>query len=289
MNIYEVHKANPDIFTPITLKNQLFLYYHCPQNEKIVQLYSNHNQITFSIGGKRILRHGTKKWVLSGNQGFLLKRGAYSQELPYDYSGWEVMVLYLEDNYLKSIFEEFREYLPLKNLPDLGIDMIQQFEIDDRIRNNYRSLLPYFSNPPALPDPIFEGKFKELLFNILIHPGNKQILAYINQIISGYITPIWEVMETNYYYDLSISEFAEIANRSTSTFRRDFEEHYRATPGKWLTNKRLERAQLFLTTSDKPISDITYDCGFKNVSHFSKIFKEKFKESPTQYRIHHKK
>lgn len=284
MNIYEVHKANPNIFTQLTLRDQLFCYYQCPQKEKIVQLYSNHNQLSFTISGKRILRHGNKKWILNGDRGFLVKRGAFFQELPENYSDWKVLVLYLKDNYLKSVFEEFRDYLPLIDLPEVNSEMIQQFEVDNRIRNCYNSLLPYFSNPNLLLDSIFEGKFKELLYNILIHPNNKQILVYVNQIIDGYSTPIWEVMEANYYYDLSISEFAEISNRSTSTFRRDFKEHYSTTPGKWLTERRLEKAELLLRSSEKSIWDITFECGFKNVSHFSRIFKDRFDSSPTKYR-----
>ena len=287
MNIYEIHKTNPDIFTQLSLKDQLFLYYKCPQKEKILQLYSNHNQLTFTINGKRIIRHGNKKWITNRDQGFLLKRCAFIQELPSDYSGWEVLVLYLKDDYLKAIFEEFRQYLRLDNLPEVGVDMIQVIEINDQIRNSYESMLPYFARPHLLPDAIFEAKFKELLFNILTHPPNSHILAYINQIMGNYVIPIWEVMESNYFYDLKIAEFAEIANRSTASFRRDFVEYYHTSPGKWLTNKRLEKAMLLLETSDKSIGDITFDCGFKNVSHFSRIFKEKFSLSPTKYRMAH--
>lgn len=285
MNIYEIHKENPDIFTQLSLRDQLFCYYECPQKEKIVQLYSNHNQLTFTLSGKRILRQGDNKWTLSQENGFLVKRGAFFQELPNNYSDWVVLVLYLKDDYLKKVFEEFRPHFSLANLPMVDLKMIQEFAINDKIQNSCKSLLPYFSNPQLLPDSIFEGKFRELLFNILIHPKNKQILAYINQITEDYVVPIWEVMEANYYYDLKISEFAEIANRSTSTFRRNFEEHYGTTPGKWLTNKRLERAKLLLISSEKTIGDINFDCGFKNISHFSRIFKDKFNVSPTKYRL----
>lgn len=284
MNIYEIHKSNPDLFPQLTLRDQLFLYYKCPQKEKILQLYSNHNQLTFTLSGKRIIHHGNKRWVLNSHQGFLVKRGAYHQEFPSDFSGWEVLVLYLKDDYLKNIFEEFRKYLPLNNLRETNREMIQEFELNTQIRNCYESLIPYFSKFHLLPDPIFEGKFKELLFNILIHPNNHQILAYINQLVDGYVTPIRQVMESNYYYDLKISEFAEIANRSTATFRREFKKHYHTTPGRWLTNRRLERASVLLQTTKKTISEITLDCGFKNVSHFSRIFKQKFDLSPTKYR-----
>ncbi|WP_370480366.1 helix-turn-helix domain-containing protein [Tamlana flava] len=288
MNIYEIHKSNPDIFNQLSLNNQLFCYYECPQKEKILQLYSNHNQLTFTISGKRIIKHGDKTWVLNDQQGFLLKRGAFHQELPNDFTDWKVLVLYLKDDYLKKIFDEFRNYLPLNKLPGTNAEMINQFMLNDQIRNSYTSLLPYFDNQELLPDTIFEGKFKELLYNILAHPGNKHILAYINQIAGDYVIPIWEVMEANYIYNLKISEFAEISNRSTSTFRRDFEKHYGTTPGKWLTVKRLEKASLLLSSSEKSISDITFDCGFENVSHFSRIFKDKYKTAPSEYRIKNK-
>lgn len=288
MNIYEIHKTNPDIFTQLSLKNQLFLYYKCPQTDQILQLYSNHNQIAFTISGKRIIHHGDNKWIANREQGLLIKRCAFLQELPSDYSGWEVLVLYLKDNYLKKIFEEFRQNLNMNNLPQVSLDMIQVFKINTHIRNCYDSLLPYFEKPQLLPDTIFEGKFKELLFNLLAHPENKHILAYINQITGDYVIPIWEVMEANYFYNLKISEFAEIANRSTSTFKRDFEKHYSTTPGKWLTVKRLEKSRLLLSSSEKSINDITFDCGFENVSHFSRIFKDKFNFSPTEYRNQNK-
>jgi AraC-like DNA-binding protein len=284
MNIYEVHKANPDIFTQLTLKDQLFLYYRCPQRDQILQLYSNHNQLAFTLSGKRIIRHGNKEWITNTEQGFLLKRCAFLQEMTPDYDGWEVLVLYLKDDYLKNVLEEFRQFLKLEDLPQPDTEMIQVFEVNDRIRTSYQSLIPYFGKTHLLPNSIFEAKFKELLFNILSHPPNSHILAHINQIVSDYATPIWEVMEAHYSYDLKVSEFAEIANRSTATFRREFIEHFKTTPGKWLTNRRLEKAVMLLKTSNKTISEITFDCGFKNVSHFSRIFKDKFQISPSKFR-----
>lgn len=284
MNIYEIQKANPDIFTRLFLKDQLFCYYECPQKEKIIQLYSNHNQLTFTLNGKRIITHGNYRWTATDKKGILLKRGAFHQEIPDDFADWKVLVIYLKDDYLKKVFEEFRPHFSLSNLLESDTSMMQEFTINEQIQNSYKSLLPYFSKPQLLPDAIFEGKFKELLFNILMHPENRQILAYVNQIVDGYTVPVWEIMESNYYYDLTIAEFANMANRSTSTFRREFEEHYQTTPGRWLTAKRLEKAAVLLRSSGRSISEITFDCGFKNISHFSRIFKENFQLSPTEYR-----
>ena len=285
MDLYEIHKSDPGIFSRLTLRNQLFFYYHCPQLEQIIQLYSKHNILVFTLSGSRIIHHGDKKWISNRNHGLLLKRGAFAQELPSDYSGWEVIVIHLKDGYLKKVFEEFRPYLRSEDLQKEDVEMLEEFAISDETRNCYESLIPYFSNPQTLPDTILEGKFKELLFLILSNPSNGHILAYINQIVDDYRKPIWEVMESNYFYNLNISEFAEIAKMSTATFRREFKDYYKTTPGKWLTTRRLEKATTLLKTTNKTVSEITFDCGFKNLSHFSRIFKEKLKLSPKDYRL----
>ena len=286
MDLYEAHISNPELFQQFSLKDTLFLHYTCPQQEKILQLYSKYIQFNFTLSGKRIIGQGNQRWVANTNKGLVVKKCAFLQELPDNYEGWDVLLFYVKDDYLRSVFDEFRSYLPLTDLPEPNVEMIEMFEIDDQIRSCYQSFLPYFGNNKPLPESVLENKFKELLFNIFSHPKNKHILAYILKIVDRYQTPIWEVMEENYMYDLKIQDYANIANRSSSTFKRDFKKYYHTTPGKWLVNRRLQRAKAFLETTDKPISDVAYECGFKNISHFSRVFKKKFNSSPSYFQKH---
>jgi AraC family transcriptional regulator, exoenzyme S synthesis regulatory protein ExsA len=221
--------------------------------------------------------------VFSPKKGSLIKKCTFLQELAADYTGWDVLVFYLKDDYLKSVFNEFRSHLSLTDLPEPNKEMIEMFEVDEHIRSCYKSFLPYFRNSKRLPESVLENKFKELLFNIFSHPENKHILAYILKIVDRYQTPIWEVMEENYMYNLKIEDFANLANRSLSSFKRDFKKHYKTTPGKWITNRRLKRAKAFLETTDKTISEVAFECGFKNTSHFSRVFKNKFSITPSDF------
>lgn len=286
MDLYELQLSNPKLFPQFSVKDTLVLYYTCPQRDKIMQLYSKHTQILFTLSGKRIQKHGDQTWIHSSEKGGIVKKCAFLQELPADYSGWDTLVFYMKDDYLRFIFEEFRSYLSLSDLPEPNKEMIEMFEIDEQIRSCYTSFLPYFGNNKPIPESVLENKFKELLFNIFSNPKNKHILAYVLKIVDRYQTPIWEVMEENYSYDLKIEDFANLANRSLSTFKRDFKKHYQTSPGKWLTNRRLQRAKAFLETSDKTIGQIVYECGFENVSHFSRVFKKKFNISPSTFQKH---
>nr|WP_295935077.1 AraC family transcriptional regulator [uncultured Dyadobacter sp.] len=97
-------------------------------------------------------------------------------------------------------------------------------------------------------------------------------------------TSLPEVMEANYLYNLSLSEFARISNRSLATFKREFKATFYVSPGKWLITRRLDYAQLLLFTTRKSINEITLESGFENTSHFSRVFKERFGTSPLHFR-----
>jgi AraC-like DNA-binding protein len=131
---------------------------------------------------------------------------------------------------------------------------------------------------------LLELKFKELLFTIFTEPGNAGLLSYVASIADQYKTPIREIMEANFMFHLSVAEFARMAGRSLTTFKKDFYKEYHTSPGKWLTEKRLEFAKLLLETSNDPVGEIALQSGFENISHFSRVFKEKHATSPNQYR-----
>lgn len=284
MDIFELQKANPTLFPQFSVKDILFLYYNCPQREKILRLYSKHIQCNLTINGSRIINFRGKKYISNKYKGSFLKRSAYIQELPPLNPGWNGLVFYLKDDYLRSTFDEFRPHLDLVNLPEVTAENVLTFEINDQIRDCYKSFLPYFDQDQKLPETLLESKFKELLFIIFSQPRNKHILAYVLSIVDEYETPIWESMEINYMFDLKLEEFASLSNRSLSKFKRDFNHYYKKSPGKWLTEQRLLLAKSKLVSSKKTIREIAFDCGFNNASHFSRIFKETYNITPTHYR-----
>jgi transcriptional regulator GlxA family with amidase domain len=163
-----------------------------------------------------------------------------------------------------------------------------EIHVSDTTRSFFYGMIPYFNQgtPPA--ESLLELKFKELLLNLLSDPQNSDMLAYIRSIEGQRKTPVWQVMESNYIYNLSVGEFARLAQRSIAAFNRDFREYYGTTPGKWLSEKRLSRARQLLHGSERSVSEIADDCGFENLTHFSRVFKEKYSLSPMQYRKNEK-
>lgn len=92
-----------------------------------------------------------------------------------------------------------------------------------------------------------------------------------------------DFMQKNFRLDYSMSEFARASGRSLSTFKRDFRKISELSPERWLTDYRL-RSSVELLRRGRRVSDACFDVGFKNVSHFSAIFKRKFGVTPGEVR-----
>nr|WP_281503845.1 AraC family transcriptional regulator [Arenibacter sp. F26102] len=91
-------------------------------------------------------------------------------------------------------------------------------------------------------------------------------------------------MLENFQYNLKIEDFAKLCGKSLSTFKREFKEYFNTTPGKWLINKRLDYSKVLLIGTNLTVSEVGYDSGFKNNSHFIQAFKKKTKLTPSQYK-----
>ncbi|MEP2773266.1 MAG: AraC family transcriptional regulator [Fulvivirga sp.] len=286
INTYDLQVSQPNNFKQFAVKDMLIVYYRCPQVEKQLSLFTHFNEIAFTLSGKKTINKGGKSWVLSENKSLFFRRGAYSQELD-ETSGWEVLAFYFKDDFLRKIFDEYKFHLPLKSLPEPPKETLIEIKVNETARAFFYSIIPYFNQKQPPPKNLLESKFKELLYTILSNPANVDLLAYVNSIQDQYKTPLWEVMEANYTYNLTIDQFAKIAQRSTATFKREFYNYFHTTPGKWLTKKRLEHARLKIENTKDTISAIAYDSGFVNESHFSRIFKNKYGMSPKAYREKH--
>lgn len=281
-NVYDYITCRPKEFKQLASNDLLFLHYKCPQESKYVYVYNHFNQIAFTLQGSKTFHLGTQSWVMTEDSTHFAKKGAWKQENA-DLQ-WELLAFYFPDEFLCRFYEENRQLLLVKNLPNVSGEMLIKIKINEATLAFFYSVLPYFKQQPAPSANLLELKFKELLFNILSNPENTELLAYVYYLSNFQKPPLKDVMESNFCFNLSLAEFARIAQRSVSTFKRDFEALYHTTPGKWLTDKKLNYAKHFLLTSEKNINEIVYDSGFENVSHFSRVFKEKFGMAPLQFR-----
>jgi transcriptional regulator GlxA family with amidase domain len=56
------------------------------------------------------------------------------------------------------------------------------------------------------------------------------------------------------------------------------------SPHQYLADVRLNHAKILLTTTEQPVTDIAFACGYNSLEHFTTAYKRKFKTSPGQQR-----
>jgi len=98
------------------------------------------------------------------------------------------------------------------------------------------------------------------------------------------INPVYAYLVENFRKQVSLDVAAGIANMTTNAFCKYFKKITRKTFMETIIEYRLNYAIQQLVQTDKPISEISFESGFGDVSHFYKTFKQKMNISPLNYR-----
>lgn len=86
-----------------------------------------------------------------------------------------------------------------------------------------------------------------------------------------------------YMYDISLKDLADYLDLNTNYFCKFFKEITQNSPIEYLNYYRIECAKEKLKESHLSITEIAYDCGFNDLSHFTKVFKKYTNMTPRNY------
>ena len=161
-----------------------------------------------------------------------------------------------------------RSKISLCKLPSKRPDIVSLFE----------SMTPYFDSGIQPTEELLKLKMTEGVYVLL--NTDKNLYASLFDFADPWKPDILEFLEKNYMNELSIEEIANYTGRSLATFKRDFKKISSLTPQKWIIRRRLEAAHELILSGKRKVTEVCFDVGFKNLSHFSKVYKEMYGCSP---------
>lgn len=85
---------------------------------------------------------------------------------------------------------------------------------------------------------------------------------------------------------LTLGGVAKAVNSSVFHFCKLFKKVTGVNFTNYVSRVRLEKARKLLTNPNQRISEAAYEVGFQSLTHFNRIFRRVFGESPTEYRAH---
>lgn len=95
---------------------------------------------------------------------------------------------------------------------------------------------------------------------------------------------IFNFVKEHYTRSIKLEEVAEIAGMTVPAFCRYFKKITKKTFTAFVNEYRVAHAAKLLHEKQISISEVCYDSGFNNISHFNRLFKDFFGKTPSVYR-----
>lgn len=191
-------------------------------------------------------------------------------------SEWEItnpfrfVHLYLSDAKLRSMFSETHD-CDARQLHLTEANFIDEPTVAQPLAELARA---------AVSDNILhaESALAELIGTL---PGHRTRLR--GGLAPHVLRRVEEYIEAYLATTIHLNDLANLAGMSEFHFHRMFRMVRGFPPHTWITERRVRLAKQLLR-SDRPISEITADCGFSSQSHLTRVFRDKTGRTPAQYR-----
>jgi len=277
-----------DRYKKIQLDDLLFIEYKCLVQEVKAGIWSDANYFVFVTSGKKMWRSIYNDYVVEAGDSLFVKKGANLVHQYFDEDYCALMV-FITDDFIQKFIQRFATIASgCAADSDQRSDAVIRIQPDAYLEG-YIGSLAAFLNSPLSPDKnLLYLKFEELLLNVFTRPLHQQLAAYLLSVNKNQSARLEQIMEENFAYCLNLEQYADLCSMSLSSFKRNFREVYKTSPGKWLSEKRLDFGSHLLRTTDKAVNQVGFECGFEDSSSFIRAFRQRFSTTPLQYRDSYK-
>ncbi len=277
-----------DEFLHIDLRNQSFLsspYHTCPTFHSHPEL-----ELVFVLEGfgKRIIGNKVEPFE-SGDMVFIgsnvphvwLSDNSYYEENSNLQS--RVIVTYFNPVIFQQFFDAVKEFNDIKKMM---LQASKGMRILGETRNTIARKLIALSSENG-----FEkiNSFLQIL-NIISVSNDKYCIlnngvSKNDSFESDRLVDVIKFVQANLDEHITLKQIAEIACMTEQSFCRFFKSRLKMNFFQYLEVQRMKHAcDLLIQSSDKSIADIAFECGYTSSSHFCKVFKDNYNQSPSQYR-----
>lgn len=279
-NIRERARTDPFTIKQLMLEEELLTEFNCPLERPVEDLWSHESFFVHMLEGRKGWYAHDEEVLLSAGETAFVRKGATLLRQYLDQPSC-VVLFFISDAF---ICETLRAIGQERRVPPRAVPTVMRIHPSLVLTSFFQGMLAHFQEARPTPE-LLRLKFRELLLSVVGDPRNAEVLTYFCSLLHDPAQErVRRVMEDNYRYNLQLEDFARLCGRSLSAFKRDFQEVFGMPPGRWLRQQRLERARALLRSTPMQVSEVAFQCGFENLSHFSRAFKEHFGHAPAALR-----
>lgn len=119
---------------------------------------------------------------------------------------------------------------------------------------------------------------------LLVRNRPSQPLSRQDRLSAQRLKQMLRFIQLHYAEELTVERIAATVSVSGSVCLRCFRQILGMSPMQYVIQLRVERAAELLLTTDRKINAIALDCGFSDMSYFTRTFRERKGCTPRQYR-----
>lgn len=267
------------------------LHYQAHQEIIRANMCVHMNMISIVLQGtKEILGCGVKR-IVSAGSGFFMKKGSYlvSDKIKDEEKGYESIIIFISDNWIQSQIGTIFDYKNNSTQTEVDdclngdIALLEEDELMDSLITQLKSYFELNQDKERL-QVLLPFKIRELFQILISAPNGCHFEKRLRSLDHHHNPDLVTLMQNNYKENISIEQYAFLANYSLSTFKRKFVQTFKTNPGKWIMQRRLEESYELLKKSEKNVTEIAYEVGFETPAHFIASFKQKYRNTPKQLR-----
>jgi AraC-like DNA-binding protein len=221
------------------------------------------------LSGNSYLTNGAHSQRVGMGELLFRKKGSYQLRYSPDYSG---MLFFVGDEFIEEFVSDFKSYPPIKD----NTSSFHLFDVSPGSNFVVEQIKEKVLFQQQFSPCIVRNLLLQLFFQILSETTPKPFIGFLKSLLSDGRKDIPYLMESTYLQKFSLPELARLTGRSVTTFKKDFTAAFHTSPFRWILNRRLDHARHLINESDCLVSEVAFQSGFDNVSHFSRAYREKF-------------
>lgn len=262
-----------------------FVEYTAVNESTLNDVILSDSAIIYIIQGTKIITSNNSTTVVTPNKLILIPKGRYimSEYLPEKGHFKSVMLLF-NHHQISEIVNTISKTIKIEQKFESAMSVV---DCNSQLEHYFESLLQIKidTGQLVLAKDLLNIKIQELIYLLLSNLETRNhIIDLLHKTFANQKMTIAKIIQEDLYKSTPLKSLAQKCNMSVSTFKREFEKHYKASPRQWIMDRRLEKAYTLVKTTSSSVSDIAYECGFENYVSFARRFKSKYGHSANEIR-----
>lgn len=265
------------ILTPGSVARSIYFYVQEIGYFKTVPPYFSEREnlesflIVYTLSGNGELEYRGETCPISRGQCFFINCEEHHVYKTKENSKWEFLWVHFNGQNTRGYFEEFAK------------DGFRVLDLDDsqKMEQNLRKIITLFQEKNLTTELLVSNLLNEILTELLLHTVTQKAESFQ---IPDSIETIVKIIDKRFREDLTLEELAGMVHLSKYHMLREFKKYMGVTIHEYLITERISYAKELLKYSSLPVSEIAFEAGMNNVTHFINLFKAREAMTPLAYR-----